>query len=470
MVQTFEFEGAPGHVSLQALTFEERDGRTTVRTQSVFQSVQARDAMVEIGHGVRRQRGFRSPRGAAAQPAGSGLSRGSRVSATIEEVVVEYKLEVVVVPVSDVDRSKAFYSEQVGFVVDVDYQPNEEFRVVQLTPPGSGCSITIGKGLGGLDSWLAQGSPAVRRRHRGGASRPHGKGRPGEHDPAQGRDRLRRREGRGLELVRVLRRSRRQFLDRPGEPGHAAQRRRRQRRRQSPRALDAAAKPDSPEAIAAATARIDATLERLPADQRAALEALRETIAAAAPGAVEGISYGMPAFRYRGHPLVGYQAAKAHCALYPMDPAIIEAPPRRSGGLRDGKGDDTLHPRPSSAGGSRRQDRPGAGGHARRLTSRTPRTRGPIRSVASRTLDSDRSTPAIGPWSERWTSFVTVGGGGREGRALASCSEQVPDASATGRGPSDGGRARRVLTRWTDDKRAEVPKAATRRRADSVTG
>ncbi len=49
MVQTFEFEGAPGHVSLQALTFEERDGRTTVRTHSVFQSVQARDAMVESG-------------------------------------------------------------------------------------------------------------------------------------------------------------------------------------------------------------------------------------------------------------------------------------------------------------------------------------------------------------------------------------------------------------------------------------
>ena len=61
---------------------------------------------------------------------------------------VEYKLEVIIVPVSDVDRAKAFYSEQVGFVVDVDHQPSEHFRVVQLTPPGSGCSITIGKGLG----------------------------------------------------------------------------------------------------------------------------------------------------------------------------------------------------------------------------------------------------------------------------------------------------------------------------------
>ncbi len=49
IVQTFEFEGAPGHVSLESLTFEERDGRTVVRTLSVFQSVAARDAMVESG-------------------------------------------------------------------------------------------------------------------------------------------------------------------------------------------------------------------------------------------------------------------------------------------------------------------------------------------------------------------------------------------------------------------------------------
>jgi catechol 2,3-dioxygenase-like lactoylglutathione lyase family enzyme len=60
---------------------------------------------------------------------------------------MELKLEVVVVPVSDVDRAKAFYADQVGFVVDVDHAPNEHFRVVQMTPPGSGCSVTIGKGL-----------------------------------------------------------------------------------------------------------------------------------------------------------------------------------------------------------------------------------------------------------------------------------------------------------------------------------
>ena len=60
---------------------------------------------------------------------------------------MEMKLEVVVVPVSDVDRAKRFYGEQVGFVVDLDHQASERFRVVQLTPPGSACSITIGTGL-----------------------------------------------------------------------------------------------------------------------------------------------------------------------------------------------------------------------------------------------------------------------------------------------------------------------------------
>jgi catechol 2,3-dioxygenase-like lactoylglutathione lyase family enzyme len=62
--------------------------------------------------------------------------------------MVELKLELVVVPVTDVDRAKAFYAEQCGFVVDVDQSFGDSFRVVQLTPPGSACSISIGKGLG----------------------------------------------------------------------------------------------------------------------------------------------------------------------------------------------------------------------------------------------------------------------------------------------------------------------------------
>ncbi|MEU4607362.1 VOC family protein [Kribbella sp. NPDC023972] len=60
---------------------------------------------------------------------------------------MDYKLELVVVPVSDVDRAKKFYTEQLGFREDVDHSAGESFRVVQLTPPGSACSITIGTGL-----------------------------------------------------------------------------------------------------------------------------------------------------------------------------------------------------------------------------------------------------------------------------------------------------------------------------------
>lgn len=59
---------------------------------------------------------------------------------------MEWTLEVVVVPVSDVDRAKAFYADQLGFVVDHDMTVGEGARFVQLTPPGSGCSVVIGKG------------------------------------------------------------------------------------------------------------------------------------------------------------------------------------------------------------------------------------------------------------------------------------------------------------------------------------
>jgi uncharacterized protein YdhG (YjbR/CyaY superfamily) len=87
-----------------------------------------------------------------------------------------------------------------------------------------------------------------------------------------------------------------------------------------------------------ATARIDATLAALPADQRAALQALRETIAAAAPEAEEAISYGMPAFRYRGRPLVSYSAFKAHCSFFPMSAAMIEAHRHELGDFATAKG------------------------------------------------------------------------------------------------------------------------------------
>ncbi|HEX8079683.1 MAG TPA: glyoxalase superfamily protein [Jatrophihabitans sp.] len=60
---------------------------------------------------------------------------------------MDWKLEVVVLPVSDVDRAKEFYTEKLGFNLDVDHEMNEHFRIVQMTPPGSGCSVTVGKGL-----------------------------------------------------------------------------------------------------------------------------------------------------------------------------------------------------------------------------------------------------------------------------------------------------------------------------------
>ena len=60
---------------------------------------------------------------------------------------MDWKLEVVVVPVTDVGRAKRFYSEQVGFVVDHDTRVSDEMRIVQLTPPGSACSIVVGTGI-----------------------------------------------------------------------------------------------------------------------------------------------------------------------------------------------------------------------------------------------------------------------------------------------------------------------------------
>ena len=61
--------------------------------------------------------------------------------------MVDMKLELVAIPVSDVDRAKAFYTDKIGFNADHDYTVSDEIRFVQLTPPGSACSIAIGKGV-----------------------------------------------------------------------------------------------------------------------------------------------------------------------------------------------------------------------------------------------------------------------------------------------------------------------------------
>ena len=73
----------------------------------------------------------------------------------------DLKLELVLIPVSDVDRAKAFYTEQLGFMLDVDHQPSDDFRVVQMTPPGSACSITIGVGITGAEPGSYRGTHLV---------------------------------------------------------------------------------------------------------------------------------------------------------------------------------------------------------------------------------------------------------------------------------------------------------------------
>jgi catechol 2,3-dioxygenase-like lactoylglutathione lyase family enzyme len=74
---------------------------------------------------------------------------------------MDMKLEVVVVPVSDVDRARDFYTQKLGFDLDVDHQVSDEFRVVQLTPTGSACSVTIGVGLTDSPPGTAKGMHLV---------------------------------------------------------------------------------------------------------------------------------------------------------------------------------------------------------------------------------------------------------------------------------------------------------------------
>jgi predicted enzyme related to lactoylglutathione lyase len=74
---------------------------------------------------------------------------------------MDWKLELVAIPVSDVDRAKTFYAEQVGFNADHDHHVNEDVRFVQLTPPGSACSIALGTGIVGTPPGSAAGLQLV---------------------------------------------------------------------------------------------------------------------------------------------------------------------------------------------------------------------------------------------------------------------------------------------------------------------
>jgi predicted enzyme related to lactoylglutathione lyase len=74
---------------------------------------------------------------------------------------MDWKLELIAVPVTDVDRAKAFYVDQVGFNADHDHRVSDEMRFVQLTPPGSACSIAIGTGIMDTEPGSAQGLQLV---------------------------------------------------------------------------------------------------------------------------------------------------------------------------------------------------------------------------------------------------------------------------------------------------------------------
>jgi uncharacterized protein YndB with AHSA1/START domain/catechol 2,3-dioxygenase-like lactoylglutathione lyase family enzyme len=115
------------------VTFTERDGRTTITTLIRYASPAARDAAVSSG--MRE-----------------GLDAGyAGLDAYLAGVALTMRLELVPVPVKDVDTAIAFYVGKIGFALDHDVQPGGGARVTQLTPPGSACSIVLYKDLPGLD-------------------------------------------------------------------------------------------------------------------------------------------------------------------------------------------------------------------------------------------------------------------------------------------------------------------------------
>jgi len=74
---------------------------------------------------------------------------------------MDWKIELIVMPVTDVDRAKEFYTNKIGFHVDYDASPTDDMRFVQLTPPGSACSIAIGKGITDMTPGSARGNLIV---------------------------------------------------------------------------------------------------------------------------------------------------------------------------------------------------------------------------------------------------------------------------------------------------------------------
>ena len=78
---------------------------------------------------------------------------------------VNTKLEIVVIPVSDVDRAKEFYGGKLGWRLDADFDNGKDFRVIQFTPPGSGCSVIFGRNVTGAEPGSRSGTLSDRLRH-----------------------------------------------------------------------------------------------------------------------------------------------------------------------------------------------------------------------------------------------------------------------------------------------------------------
>src|SRR5438132_6811103 len=99
---------------------------------------------------------------AVVSPPPSSLDRSmAKASHGSVPLLVNWRLELVQVPVSDVDRAKTFYTEKVGFNADHDHRVSDQIRFVQLTPPGSACSVAIGTGLGDMRPGSVQGLQMV---------------------------------------------------------------------------------------------------------------------------------------------------------------------------------------------------------------------------------------------------------------------------------------------------------------------
>jgi len=133
---------------------------------------------------------------------------------------MNWTLEVVVGPVSDVDRAKAFYAKQVGFTVDHDTKVSDEMRVVQLTPRGSGCSMVIGEGIGDMSPGTLQGLQLVVPDLPAARADLIGRGGEGQRDPVARRRFESPRPGRGSARQRrvcFLQRSGRKQLGRTAD-------------------------------------------------------------------------------------------------------------------------------------------------------------------------------------------------------------------------------------------------------------